>query len=71
MMFARHFAGTTCDEVRRNIAGKPIMDVWGAQVRVICNGHVAQAISGGRDGRIGTCDDIANLIPVNPETVVH
>jgi hypothetical protein len=50
MMFVRHFAGTTCEEVRENIAGKPIMDAWGAQVRVICDGQVAHAISGGRDG---------------------
>lgn len=50
----RHSSGDTCDEIQQNIKGMPILDAWGAQVRVICNGIGAQAISAGRDGEIGT-----------------
>jgi len=59
-MMYLHFLGKTCLEVRELLIQKPIVDAWGAQVRVSCNGDVVQALSAGRDGRLGTCDDLSN-----------
>jgi|GEM_PF-5075527 len=61
----------SCDNARRNIERRPILDAWGARDRVICNGASVQAISAGYDGKIGTCDDIAGTIAVNPGSLVH
>ena len=36
--------GKTCAEVREDLMNKPIVDVWGAQVRVMCNAHIVQAV---------------------------
>lgn len=68
LLSTRHFFGNSCDEVRENIKDKPIVDSWGARARVTCNGYAAQAISAGRDGVIGTCDDLGITIPVNAVT---
>jgi hypothetical protein len=65
LLSPRHFIGNTCDEVHVNIKDRPVVDIWGAQARVICNGEMAQAISAGHDGIIGTCDDFGMEIPVN------
>jgi hypothetical protein len=54
--------GPTCAEVRKKLNAKPIVDAWGAQARVTCNGYLVQALSAGRDGKIGTCDDLSRLI---------
>jgi hypothetical protein len=62
LMSARYRSGDSCDEVRENMTKKPLTDGWGAQVRVVCNGVNAQAISAGRDGKIGTCDDLATQL---------
>jgi hypothetical protein len=59
MLGDRYSSGDTCDEIRKNIKDAPVMDAWGAQVRVVCNGVGAQAISAGHDGKIGTCDDLS------------
>lgn len=53
-------AGKTCAEVHEDLMAKPIVDVWGAQVRVMCNAHIVQALSAGRDGKLGSCDDLSN-----------
>lgn len=68
LLSARHFLGSTCDEVHENIKSKPLVDSWGARARVTCNGYAAQAISAGRDGKIGTCDDLGITIEVNAPT---
>lgn len=68
LMSARYASGNSCDELRENLKEKPLLDIWGAQVRVICNGVGAQAVSAGRDGRIGTCDDVGLTFPVNAVT---
>jgi hypothetical protein len=68
LLSARHFLGSTCAEVHENIKNKPLVDSWGAQARVTCNGYAAQAISAGRDGKIGTCDDLGITIQVNAAT---
>jgi len=67
LMWARHASGKSCAEVRKSIESKPITDIWGAQVRVICNGRAAQAVSAGHDGKIGTCDDLAVKLALNAE----
>lgn len=68
LMSARQSLGKTCAEVRESVKSKPVMDVWGAQVRVLCNGDMAQAVSAGHDRKIGTCDDIGVALPVNTVT---
>jgi len=50
--------GKTCAEVHEDLMAKPIVDVWGAQVRVMCSAHIVQALSAGRDSKLGTCDDL-------------
>jgi hypothetical protein len=55
-----HVAGKTCAAVREDLQAKPIVDTWGAQVRVTCNDHIVQALSAGHDGKLGTCDDLSN-----------
>lgn len=64
LLSPRHFSGDTCDEVHQNIKDKPLLDAWGARARVTCNEEVAQAISPGRDGILGTCDDLSYVILV-------
>jgi len=61
----RHFLGDTCAKVRRSLEDKPLVDAWGAQARVLCDGEVAQAVSMGRDGKFGTCDDVEMMFEVN------
>jgi hypothetical protein len=68
LMSARYRSGDSCDEVRENMTKKPLTDGWGAQVRVVCNGVNAQAISAGRDGKIGTCDDLAMQLSMGKAT---
>jgi hypothetical protein len=65
MLESRFSSGNTCDEIRKTVNGNPIVDAWGAQVRVICNGVGAQAISAGRDGKVGTCDDLGARLSMN------
>jgi hypothetical protein len=59
---------------------RPIVDVWGAQARVICRTFQgrsskviseAEAISAGHDGKIGTCDDVASPIATPEEWIAY
>ena len=59
-MMYLHVAGKTCAQVSEDLMTKPIVDAWGARVRVTCNAHIVQAVSAGRDGKLGTCDDLSN-----------
>src|SRR5690606_18426804 len=53
-----HFEEKDCNEIRKSLVVTPILDAWGARVRVMCNGDVIQALSAGRDGEFDTCDDL-------------
>lgn len=69
-MMSRHSSlGKTCVDVRKSIQREPIVDAWGARAHVVCNAYRAQAISAGRDGRLGSCDDLSVTIAVNPVRV--
>ena len=56
------YRAPTCAEVREKLRVKPLVDAWGAQARVTCNGQLVQALSAGRDGKLGTCDDLSQFI---------
>lgn len=49
----------TCAEIVERLVNEPVVDAWGAQARVYCNDDIVQSISAGRDGKLGTCDDLA------------
>lgn len=79
-LIGRHMVGVSCGELRRLLAEKPIVDVWGAQTRVVCRTFQdqsletmseAEAISAGHDGKLGTCDDVANPVATPEEWIVH
>jgi len=61
MVWPGRFTGKTCAEARESLAAEPIVDAWGAQARVVCDREVIQAISPGRDGKLGSCDDLARF----------
>lgn len=54
--------GESCADLGRRIVEEPIVDAWGARARITCNGQVAQALSKGADGTLGTCDDLSRII---------
>lgn len=71
MMRSLHLDPWSCDRVRDRIKDSPVVDAWGARARVLCNASVAQAISAGHDGKIGTCDDIGRQIASSPDAAEY
>ena len=62
MISPRDHWAPTCAEVREKLQAKPLVDAWGAQAQVTCNGQLVQTLSAGRDGQLGTCDDLSRHI---------
>lgn len=69
MIWPGRFTGGTCADARESLAADPIVDAWGARARVVCDGDIIQAISAGRDGKVGSCDDLARFATLQTKMI--